>query len=120
MPPSARVNGRSPLACPALGDVPLHRRQPHGPPPREEALLRFVRLELPGTFPDTRDQRLERLLACRDPALDIECVHGEPPHGGNIGTLHPCSRVSLMDEDPLHPETVALCHFGAGLISCTL
>src|SRR5262249_44549685 len=75
-------DGRSPLACPALGEVPLHRRPPHGQQPLADALLRFVRLELPGTFPDTRDQRLERLLAFRDTDLDLEGFHGDPPDGG--------------------------------------
>src|SRR6266850_5405401 len=74
-------DGWSHIACPALGEVQLYRRPPNGQQPLEDALLRFVRLELPGTFPDKCDQRLERLLAFCDTDLDIECFHGDPPDG---------------------------------------
>ncbi len=97
-------DGRSHLACPALGEVQLHRRQSNGQQPLEDALLRFVRLERASLFLGKLQKRLESLLSFRSTPLDIERVHGAPPDVGKhrntvqmfLGFYHrrriPCTR----------------------------
>ena len=72
-------DGRSHISRTSLSAVELHRRQPNGQQPFEDAFLRFMRLELAGLVPGKLHQRLESFLAFRDTHLDIERFHGDPP-----------------------------------------
>src|SRR6266545_4234312 len=107
--------GRSDIARPALGEGQLHRCQPNGQQALEDALLCFMRFELPGMFPGTFDQRLESGLSFRDTFLDLERFHGDPPNvvnhrdtaqmfpGFYHGRWFPCTR-TLCPRATLSPN----------------